>query len=58
MEALWSFYIVRQYSKVKPSGRCIGNIGLPEQAVTATSKMSWFVGILCCLAMSKNYYIF
>lgn len=54
MKVLCSFYIVRQYSKAKPKGRCIGKIGLLEQAGIVTATMSWFVGILPCIAMSKK----
>lgn len=47
------------YCQTVQQSQAQGKIGLLEQAgiVTATSKMTWFTGILPCLAMSKNYYI-
>lgn len=47
------------YCQTVQQSQAQGKIGLLEQAgiVSATSKMTWFIGILPCLAMSKNYYI-
>lgn len=53
-EGAVEFLYCQTVQQSQAQGRSIGKIGLLEQAGIVTTTMSWFVGILPCIAMSKK----